>query len=253
MSSFSKAIILMVVLVALIAQKALACGMCAFAAFDSNLPPIYYWCAIIVIWFIAIVALSFHFKFRVLLITNLTIAIIAIITGLVIGFALLGPISILPLAIPPFVSTIIVLAKTRKDNNNTRERKPLLLVSIVVVLLIAAGFVWRHQIMNTRTDAQMYLKWRGTMTGRALQMKFRQQEPASINEYRYIVDHGQGYEVSDAARRIGIIGDPKVDTPRLMNAMMRVEGVYKQAIKEAIDSLSLREKRKGGPEHDKPK
>jgi hypothetical protein len=186
--------------------------------------------------------LSFHFKFRVLFITNLTIAIIAIITGLVIGFALFRPISILPLAIPPFVSTIIVLSKTRKDCNNARVRKPLLLVSIVVVLLIAAGIVWRHQIMNTRTDAQMYLKWNGTMTGRALQMKFRQQEPASINEYRYILDHGSGHEVSDAARRIGIIGDPQVDTPSLKNAMMRVEVGYKQAIKEAIDSLSLRKK-----------
>jgi hypothetical protein len=111
-------------------------------------------------------------------------------------------------------------------------------ISAVVFILAVMGGIWSAYILHNRTDAKFYLQWSGTATGRELMSSFRQKEPASLDDYRYIVDHGKGMAVTDAARRIGAIGDPKCDKPRLMAALAKKGAFDTLTIKEAIDSLT---------------
>ena len=90
---------------------------------------------------------------------------------------------------------------------------------------------------------EFVVKWDGTLPAIGIFNNIMDQKPEPIETYRYIVDHSNGSHrsVKKVAERIGAIGDPKTDIPRLYKLLDRAEDSYKSTIKGAIDSLAARE------------
>jgi hypothetical protein len=222
-------------------KTALACGMCAFAAFDSFMPPIFYWCAVAVLWYLTLLFIGTILKLRIpFLMPGKAGYIIVVICSLA-ALTTTGALTTLPFTLPALIVSIMAWSNIGSFKQNSTARIVVMCISIVILLSIGFGVLWRKNILATRTDAQMYLRWSGTMTGRALEAQFKREEPVSINEYRYIIDHGNGYTISFPAKRLGFIGDPSIDLPRLGNAMKRVDEFDKKTVQDAIDSLTNRQ------------
>ncbi len=231
-----------------------ACAMCGFSIVDRYVPPVYYWSFLVIGWTISIEIINMVFSIKdALLQTTAKRSLLLIGAFIIASFMLIGPLGILPFI--PLSSIAFHKAVRKRDpyQDNRKARIGVLTVSYIAVILMCVGVVWSIRIHRTRTDVDFYLMWSGNVTGRELMQKFKQQEPASIDKYRYIVDHGKDYAIESAAERLGVIGDPQVDIPRLENAKERYRHYIRNSVQEAIDSLLLRVKKKGGPEHDKVK
>ena len=223
-------------------NEASACGVCAFAGFDSTMPPIFYWCALAVAWLLTTSVICAKYSVKSTMILRVTATAIIIIAGILGATTMFGPITLLPLALPAMITTLLAIINVGSFKQNSKARITIVSIGLVFMILSGIGLIWRKNILSTRTDAQMYIQWNGSMTGRALMAKFKQNEAASINEYRYIIDNGKGSAVADAARRLGIIGDPKIDKTRLKLSLPKVEDSYDiKVVQEAIDSLSASE------------
>jgi hypothetical protein len=242
MLRLSKILLLVIIFTVICSTRAYACGMCVFAIFDEFLPPIYFWCIIATVWYIAVSLIGIKYGIKLANLLNGGTVAIVVFAGLAGALTMFGPVTLLPLALPAVITTIFAIINFGPFKQNKNARVVILCIGCVFLILTVFGLLWCKKILTTRTDAKVFIQWNSTMTGRGLMAKFKQKEPASLVDYRYIVDNGKGFAVAEAAKRIGIIGDPKIDKPRLKLALAKVEESYNiKAVQDAIDLLSVKE------------
>ena len=224
--------VLVILIVTFCATEALACGVCVMAAFDSVLPPILLWMLLSTTWFIS------NGVFRSVTGASLPLqpgalgAIALAFLGLIIGAAMLGPLTVLPLAIPPAYAFIRSLIR-RRDGET-----PLRVIGFVHLAAVAVTLVFTVHTLHTRTDAQFITRWSGSAIARKKFANLRATEPASLKTYREIVVSENAYMAGEAAERIGEIGQPPVDIPLLERALAKFSNNSEARAK--IDAALLR-------------
>lgn len=225
-------------------SPALACGVCVAAMLDLVIPPVLFWSALSLTWFLSMAIVSsiagYRFRGQPSAPWALGIAVVAV----VLGGGVLGPIAVIPLALPPLYATLRALRTTTENVALARVRQIVLLIGLVHVVAGGVGIALLVQTLRTRTDAKYICEWSGTAPGLARFRALRQQEPGSIDAYRYIVQHGSGWIVAETAERLGNIGDPEHDADVLRLARTNAKG--DKALLSAIDAaLQALQKRRG--------
>lgn len=236
-------------------ETAWACMQCQFAYVDYILPPVLLWCVIAVSWYLITALIVTVSNVKLNGMPTRGTAWLVLLLAVIASFIMLGALTLVPLIIPPIISFITMLrSKNRQQFSAATSRTVIAVGCAASLAVVIASGVCIH-ILNRRTDAQFIVQWSGTLPSIGVFNKLKNQWPENLNAYRYIIDHSDDshFLTREAVKRIGAIGDPAADIPRLRKAMRRANGGYEQVIKEAIDSLSLREERKGRPEHDKAK
>ena len=73
-------------------------------------------------------------------------------------------------------------------------------------------------------------------------MELKEEEPESLDEYRYIFEHGDRVLAPDMAERIGAIGNPDMDIPLLETRLEEFQDdpYDLKEIQDAIAKLSER-------------
>jgi hypothetical protein len=250
---FVRSIVAILVLL-LSAQTAWACMQCQFAYVDYILPPVQLWCVIAVFWYFITTLIVTIFNVKLNGMPTRGTAWILLLLAFIASFIMLGALALLPLIIAPIISFITVLRNKNRQQISTTARRTVIVVGCIASLavMITTGVCIR--ILNKRTDAQFIVQWSGTLPSIGKFYKLKSQRPENLNAYRYIIKHSDDshFITREALKRIGAIGDPAIDIP-MLKKMERIDHSYRTDIQEAIDSLSLREKRKGASDHDTAK
>lgn len=232
-----------IVITAITKNDAMACGQCQFAYFDYIMPPIQLWCAIAVIWFFLTAIISAAYGVKLKGMPKIATALVLLVIGLLASVIMLGALSLLPFIIPPAISFVSAIRKHTQHTLPSAVRKAVIVLGIAASTAIIAAVGLSATILVKRTDAEFVVKWDGTLPAIGIFNGIMSQKPEPIETYRYIVDHSNGSHrsVKRVVERIGAIGDPKTDIPRLYKLLDRSEDSYKSTIKEALDSLTARE------------
>ena len=232
----------------------LACVMCMFNQFDYFLPPIHFWCMWSVSWFLSMAILSTntgqHFIFQ----PSAPIALVIVFLAYTLLFFVLGPITMLALVLVPVLGVFQTVVPIIKKPSMPRARKGVLIIAIVHVFGFLLGNTLMTYTLNARTEAyhgKKIVEWSGGHPSNLVFRRLRNTEPGSIEAYRYIVQHGSGPMVSEAAERLGSIGDPTLDVDILHIAGGRAGGGDPE-VSEAVDrAIKALEKRMGPDNYSK--
>jgi len=225
-----------VFLVPWMASEAAACGVCASAMADAGLPPIHWWAGLATAWFLATTAISALFRIRLPVFPP---AVVAFAVPLVLflassSFGLLPFVLLIPVASLPFASAFL---PARGVFTNRKLRSCVLgLGTLGYVSVLALGF-WSHHIRTTRTRAEFIVQWSYTPPSREYLRELKEEEPESLDEYRYILEYGNDLLVSDVAERIAALGNPEVDISLLEARLEEFQGdSYRDSCVEDIQA-----------------
>jgi hypothetical protein len=225
-----------------------ACGGCMFQAFDYILPPIHFWCVWSVSWFLSVSFLSTITRQQFIFQPSAPIASVVVFVTHVIGLVYVGPITMLPLVLVPVLGICQTLVQILKEPSIARVRKGVLIIAIIQVFAALHGNSLMTHKLNARTEAyyaEKIVEWSGRHPSDLAFRRLRNKEPDSIEAYRYIVQHGSGPMVSEAAERLGSIGVPNQDTDILRIASGRAGGGDPK-VSDAVDrAIKALEERKG--------
>jgi hypothetical protein len=216
------------------APPALACGSCMFMLFDRMMPPILFWCAWSLTWFLSMAILSSNVK-------HLIFAFVAILSGIF----FFGPIAIFSLVLVPIFGFFKAIVQRQKEPALGIVRKCVLVIGLAHVISAIVGTGMTVHTLRNRTETEYVVKWSGSGHIRPQFQLLRNEEPGSIEAYRYIVQNGFGPMVSEAAERLGSIGDPTQDVDILRIAGGRASAGDSK-VSEAVDAaIKALEKRMG--------
>lgn len=225
--------------------EANACGKCVNAIVDRIFPPVYFWSLIIVVAFFSASILASTSKVKLPGIPGIlkTLALIAFCS--IMGIAFFGPFLILPLAIPPTLAFFRSFLSSGVEAYGKKTCFKLQILGLVTILAIISAAYQGFRISENRTDAQYIVQWHGTGTAMAMLKQLQQLEPASLTDYRYILQHARGIVLRNAAERVSIIGDPKIDIKNLEKAISRTRQLSSdqfivQGLEESLRALKLR-------------
>lgn len=234
-----------VVVLAFGSTSASACGTCVAAGLDLMIPPVLYWTALAVTWFLSMSILSTVTGHRFVGQPRLPVAVGILVLTAAVGSAVLGPIPILPLAIPPLHAFIRATMSRPQDPELQRLRRRVVVVGLVHVAAVFVGAFLLVHTLNTRGDGEYICQWSGTAFARSRFAALMEAEPQSADEYRHIIDHGSGWLLAQAAGRIAVVGSLAADGERLRKARANAAG--DEAVVSAIDAALLALDQRRGP------
>ena len=219
---------------------AAACGVCSLAIVDRFFPPAFLWFWWPVAWFASASILGSIFGMRLRGIPGVFGATLIAVAALFLGAAAAGPLSTIPLAIPPALGVFrLVRQRSAKDVFG----RVYLGVSIVFLAIAGYGVVRSVVILHHRTDGEYICRWSSTGPARALFRSLNTKGPSAAIDYRYILAHGEyEYLLADTAEALVRVGDPAIDVPLLQTALRRVPRDSESAtrIRSAVSALSQR-------------
>jgi hypothetical protein len=123
------------------------CGSCMASHFDRFLPPIYVWCILIIVWFLAVSALEGVKSF-----------IKALLFVIVLSFifsAFLGPIALLPLFLYALFKSITAFSHFREKTLLQRFR---IGVGVCGIIIIVGLSFYSNTIKSSRTKTDYILQ-----------------------------------------------------------------------------------------------
>lgn len=190
------------------AGRADACPACFMAASDRILPPIYAWCLLSFVWFLAAAIVAERRNKQFAVVPRVSVAILILLLAAFLGMAMIGPFPLLLLMLGP----IAAFAKGVALRNHP-ERPPvyadMAAVGSVLMAATLALLGWSLYVRQTRTEAQFIVQWPGGAPAMSALRRLEDREPASLPEYRYIVQHGRGAAARVAAERIAVLEERK--------------------------------------------
>jgi hypothetical protein len=217
---------------------------------DLDLPPIYAWAFLGGTWFFATALLAEVFKVRLPVFPRF-LWVLGILAGLYIfsgiSLGVMPFVLLIPWAVIPFILSLFM---RRPPFDNRTLRVLLWITGCVALAAILVLAFWSHRIRTTRTRAEFIVQWPHTPPAREFMIELKKEEPESLNQYRYILEHGDSLLASDMAEKIAVIGDPDVDIPLLKKRLEEFQNdpwgdSYAQDFQAAIDKL---EKKTGEPQ-----
>jgi hypothetical protein len=189
--------------------RAYACPSCMIAGADRMLPPIYAWCLLSFAWFLSAAIVAERRSERFAGIPRVSEAILLVLFAGFLGMTAVGPFPLLLLMAAPmaFYARAVALGRSPQRSAALADW------SVVGSLLMAMTLTlmgWSVYQSRTRTEAQFIVQWPGSAQAVGAFARLQKREPASLSEYRYIVQHGRGAYVRRAAERIAILeGKPE--------------------------------------------
>ncbi|MBU1105740.1 MAG: hypothetical protein KKB51_03645 [Candidatus Riflebacteria bacterium] len=221
-----------------------ACGKCVFAIADRLFPPVYFWSLIILVAFFSASILASTSKVKLTGIPGILKALVLIAFCSIMGIAFFGPFLILPLAIPTTLAFFRSFLSSGVEAYGKKVCLKLRILGLVTILAMISAVYQGFRIYENRTDAQYIVQWQGTGTAMAMLKQLQQLEPASLADYRYILKHAKGIVLRNAAERVSIIGDPKIDIRNLEEAIDRTRRLSSdqfvvQGLEESLRVLKL--------------
>ena len=205
-----------------------ACGMCGYATFWRFLPPVVSWSVIALVWFLAYSLVSTHHrdeawqddKWSLVYLPGMPKGLIWVVLAAVLSPLILGPIATLPFFIPCFINFSLSLRSTP-----VREWSPKLILYLRVtggIALVALACTGVMDVISWQKmdQADVILKWDGTVPSLHAFQDLKKQEPDSIPLYRKIVREGENYVRSMSAQRLAEIGNREEDVPLLIEALV---------------------------------
>lgn len=225
-----------------------ACSVCVTAFMDRVLPPIQIWCLISLSWFLLTSLISSVFKIKIFGVPKIIMALVLVFGCMVIGAGFLGPFIILPLAITPAIAFIRSFPQTNKGKWSQSAWYSVQIVGFIATIGILLTAYQTGKIYRTRTLGQYIVKW--SLTGPSLSAceQLVRQEPASLTDYRYILENGKDHVLVFAGERIAAIGDPEEDSKRLTQTIERVRNITNtysivQSLEKSLQDLQSRTKK----------
>lgn len=221
--------------------------MCVTAALDRSLPPILFWTAICLVWFLLNATISSVLNQPLPLTPKLPGAFGLAVICLLIGGSFLGPLPFLLLIVPPLVALLASFGANAEQAWSRSAHKSIRLVAACMFIAIIVGAIWHVSIRGQRTDGAFIVQWSGSSSAHSMFNHLRDQEPSTLPTYRYIVENGNPYYIAESAERIAAIGQPGEDLPRLKAALQRVkiespDTQFPDKIQQAIRDLENRSK-----------
>lgn len=231
-----------------LAPAAAACSVCATAFADQDLPPIYGWAFLSAGWFLATAFLSVVFRSRVPAIPRFVFSVfIPPLLFIVTGGSVVLFLLLIPWAAIPFFRALF---SKRDPFDRRRLRTTIRVLGFTAIAAILVMAIWSHRIRTTRTRAEFIVQWPYTPPATQFMTEMKKEEPACLDEYRYILEHGDGLLASDMAEKIAHIGNPEVDIPLLKSRLEQLQAdplndSYAEELQAAIAKL---EKSTGEPQ-----
>lgn len=226
-----------------------ACSMCVWAAADKVIPPVRIWCLISMAWFLLNSLIFSLYRVRVSIVPNILIAIVLVFAAILLGGAFLGPLPLLLLGIIP----AIVFLRSFPQTNDGKWTKNLYytvqIIGVIATIVMLGTSYKTYQIYKTRTPAQYIIQWRGTGPSLGTFEQLKRNEPASLTDYRYILEHGDGYILRDVAERVAIIGDLENDSKLIKKAIERIRNTPDsfsviESLEKSLQDLESRSNKK---------
>ena len=139
-------------------------------------------------------------------------------------------------------------AKTNKGNWTNNPYYSVQIVGFAMMVAITVTSYQTYQIYQTRTLGQYIVKWSSSGFAQSMHERLKEQEPTSLADYRYILEHGRGSILIFVGERIAIIGDPESDTKRLEQAIKRIRNTSEsfsivESLEKSLQDLQLRAKK----------
>ena len=241
-------IVVILIIITFSATEVEGCTACVTAMMDKILPPIFTWCLIAISWFLLSSLISSIYKVKIFYVPKFIGAIGVIIVCMVLAGAFPGPLTILPLAITPAMAFFSSFAKTNKGNWKNNPYYSIQILGFAATIAITLTSYQTYQIYQNRTVAQYIVQWPGTGISSGMLKQLKEKEPATLADYRYILEHGRGYQLIFVAERIAIIGDLENDSKILEKTIERLEKTsdadLTPQIKKSLQDLQLRDKQK---------
>lgn len=208
-------------------QGAEACGMCGYAIFWHFLPPVVSWSVIALVWFLAYSLVSTRFsdnawqsdQDNLILLPGMPGGLIWVVIAALLSPAILGPIGTLPFFIPCFINFVLSLSSAPIRKWSPKLKWYLKMIGGLSLIALAVTGVLDVVASRKMDQADVIMKWDGTvLTFRGLRA-LKEQEPDSIPLYRKLVREGKNYVRSMAAQRLAEIGNKEEDVPLLIEAL----------------------------------
>jgi hypothetical protein len=185
-------------------SRAEACPACFMSASDRILPPIYAWCLLSFVWFLGAAIVAERRAARFSGVPRVSVAIIVIIFAALLGMGTIGPFPLLLLMATPITAFIRSIALRNQPGRTAADADMAVVGSILMAVTLGlAG--WSLYLRQTRTEAQFIVQWPGGAPALAAPRRLQEREPASLPEYRYLVQHGSGNAAKVATERIEIL------------------------------------------------
>jgi hypothetical protein len=186
------------------------------------IPPVVFWSFLSLSWFVMTGIASSVFHQKLPLQPRAVFSVGIAVAAALVGAAVLGPLVLLPLAVPPAYVFIRSVLPWRRLPVEGGLRKVILSLGIVSLLCAGAGLVVLVRTLHTRTEAEYICQWASSAPAHAKFQALHKREPASLPEYRYIIQHStDDFLAAETADRLAEIGDPSLDAPLLQAAIAR--------------------------------
>jgi hypothetical protein len=201
-------------------SSANACGQCAASQIWKLFPPLLIWQWIGIAWFLTLSLLKTVSKTELRFIPHIIPGAFLTLLGLFFGFVMTGPITILPFLVIAFAATIVLLFN-RKKKYSLRLFIAIYLLAFLSISAIMVTGILEIIHPTPKSPVDIILRWEGTGSERIAFSELRKAEPDSVSSYREIVRKGTFYSVTQAVKRLAIVGDPEIDVPLVINGLER--------------------------------
>ncbi len=220
----------------------LACGTCVTDAFEYLLPPIGLWMLISVSWYLCSGGVLSFFKEKLAFQPGILKSLFFVGAALF-ASAFAGPFFFLLLGTLPVIGCLALAIPRFSRHCTPRFRQIFLLIATVHFIAVAFATGITVRTLKTRTDAQFLIQRSGySSTGKAILAGMKQREPASIDEYRYILKNGRYGVTGEVALRLSAISNDESDIDLLESAIKKhgPSEYFTGDLRRALEQLKTR-------------
>lgn len=190
-----------------------ACSQCVFALFDKFIPPIFYWCLLSILWFLAIAFTASGQKEKIAGFPSFIAAFLLVLVLVIIGGGFFGPISILPLFIPIITATLNAFFSSNKSTLSPHLRKNLKAIGVCGVIALASLGAYSVYLRNSRTAVAYILEWEGTSSALLAIRDLKIRGAEAVPDLRLLIKQGNSMTAEIAAEELAVLGEPEIKVP----------------------------------------
>jgi hypothetical protein len=210
-----------VAMVAFLGQPASACPACTYALLFAVYPPLIMiactglaWCLLNGLW-----GAGWKGKLRCAAADWPGLIALGILAPFVVWFGL-------PMALVMLACAIVAWACSfRREAVARLPAMQLRLVRVtgwMAIVVIGGRVMFEAAYPTPHAPVNVILEWDGTGLARGAVRELKKREPHSLPDYREIVRRTSGFNASDAAQRLAVIGDPAIDAPLAIDLLERI-------------------------------
>lgn len=212
-------LILFVVLFLGLEQGAQACAMCTYAIFWRIFPPVVPWTVIMLVWYFCYSLVVTIDGGQLLYIRRLPGSLGWIGPAILLSVIILGPIIMFIFGAICLTNFAVSLWPFPLLGWSPWLRWQVRVVGVIFIVALGYTAVTEYATARKMDQADVIMKWDGTVPSIHAFQDLKEQEPASLPLYRKIIREGESFTRARAAMRLAEVGDPEEDVPLLIEAL----------------------------------